>query len=308
MRGKLKVILTGGAGFIGSHIVDKLMERGEEVLVIDDLSSGDSRNLPTGVEFYNLNIADRKITNIVTKFSADAIIHCAAQASVLNSMKDPVFDAEVNILHGLKIFNSAIQSGIKSYIYLNTGGALYGEPEYLPCDEEHPIAPISPYGLSKWTLETYINLLAPKSVDFTSLRLANVYGPRQDPNGEAGVVAIFIQKMLNQEDVTIFGDGEQTRDFVYVQDVAESVTSVLDKRVRGYINIGSGLGISVNDIFHKLSAETGYRKKPIYTPDRPGDVRHIYLNVSKAKSDLDWIARTSIGEGVKLTINALRKG
>jgi len=306
LRGKLKAILTGGAGFIGSHIADSLIGQGAKVLVIDDLSSGDLANLSKSVEFLNLNIADQKLPKVLKDFEANVLIHCAAQASVSQSIKEPAFDAQVNILNGMQIMDYAVKADVKSYIYLNTGGALYGEPKYLPCDEQHPINPISPYGLSKWTLENYFDLLLPTSAKFTSLRLANVFGPRQDPEGEAGVVAIFSRRMLDDKDVKIFGDGEQSRDFVYVEDVASSVIAVLDTEAQGHINIGSGEQTSVNQIFKQLSAEIGYSKKPIYEPERQGDVRHIYLNARKAEKDLEWTARINLEEGLKHTVDALR--
>jgi UDP-glucose 4-epimerase len=302
----LKAVLTGGAGFIGSHIADDLIDKGVEVLVIDDLSSGSLSNLSKRVEFLNLNIADRKLSDGLKNFKADMLIHCAAQASVSHSIHAPAFDAEVNILNGLKIMNYAMESGVGSYVYLNTGGALYGEPQYLPCDEQHPINPISPYGLSKWTLENYFDLLLPASAKFTSLRLANVYGPRQDPGGEAGVVAIFAQKMLNGEDIKIFGDGDQSRDFVYVKDVVASVIAALETGVQGHINIGSGEQTSVNQIFEHLSSEIGYTTPPIYESEREGDVRHIYLSIEKAKEDLGWTAKMNLEEGLKQTVNILR--
>ena len=302
----MKVILTGGAGFIGSHVADELVDKGAKVIVIDDLSTGVLANVPKGVEFLNLSIADQKLSNILNDFKANMLIHCAAQASVSNSINSPHFDAEVNILNGLRIVDFAMKSDVKSYVYLNTGGALYGEPKYLPCDEGHPINPISPYGLSKWTLENYFHILLPASAKFTSLRLANVYGPRQDPAGEAGVVAIFAQKMLDGKDVKIFGDGDQSRDFVYVKDVAESVIAVLETQTQGHINIGSGAQTSVNEIFEQLSVEIGYTKKPIYESEREGDVRHIYLNVEKAEEALGWTAHMNLEDGLKHTINALR--
>ena len=302
----MKVILTGGAGFIGSHIADELIDKGAKVIVIDDLSSGVLANVPKGVEFLNLSIADQKLSNVLNDFKANMLIHCAAQASVSNSINSPHFDAEVNILNGLRIMDYAMKSDVKSYVYLNTGGALYGEPKYLPCDEGHPINPISPYGLSKWTLENYFHILLPASAKFTSLRLANVYGPRQDPAGEAGVVAIFAQKMLDGKDVKIFGNGDQSRDFVYVKDVAESVIAVLETQTQGDINIGSGAQTSVNEIFEQLSVEIGYTKKPIYESEREGDIRHIYLNVEKAEEALGWTAQMNLEDGLKHTVNVLR--
>ena len=302
----MKVILTGGAGFIGSHIADELIDKGAKVIVIDDLSSGVLANVPKGVEFLNLSIADQKLSNVLNDFKANMLIHCAAQASVSNSINSPHFDAEVNILNGLRIMDYAMKSDVKSYVYLNTGGALYGEPKYLPCDEGHPINPISPYGLSKWTLENYFHILLPASAKFTSLRLANVYGPRQDPAGEAGVVAIFAQKMLDGKDGKIFGVGDQSRDFVYVKDVAESVIAVLETQTQGDINIGSGAQTSVNEIFEQLSVEIGYTKKPIYESEREGDIRHIYLNVEKAEEALGWTAHMNLEDGLKHTVNVLR--
>mgnify|MGYP001215567668 CR=1 FL=1 len=302
----MKAILTGGAGFIGSHIADDLIDKGAKVLVIDDLSSGDINNLSDSVEFLNLNIADYKLSDQLKKFNGDVLIHCAAQASVSHSIDEPSFDAEVNILNGIKLMDYAIESNVNSYVYLNTGGALYGEPEYLPCDEQHPIKPISPYGLSKYTLENYFDILLPASANFISLRLANVYGPRQDPGGEAGVVAIFAQKMLNNENVIIFGDGDQSRDFVYVKDVAAAVILALQSETNGHINIGSGEQTTVTQIFENLSAEIGYQKKPIYKPERKGDVKHIYLNVEKARANLGWTAHMNLQNGLRETVNLLR--
>ncbi|MGH2588128.1 MAG: NAD-dependent epimerase/dehydratase family protein, partial [Dehalococcoidia bacterium] len=204
--------MTGGAGFIGSHIVAALAARGDEVLVVDDLSTGRESNLPADVELVRMDIAHAGLSDVAVRFRAGAIVHAAAQSSVAVSMTRPAEDAATNILGGINVIDAAVAAACRRLVYITTGGALYGVPEYLPMDEAHPVRPISAYGLSKWTLERYLHLLLPASVPLAVLRLANIYGPRQDPYGEAGVVAVFAARMLDRAPVTIQDDGEQTRD------------------------------------------------------------------------------------------------
>ena len=274
--------------------------------MVDDLSSGHAENLPANVDMLELGIGGYSFRREAARFKPDAIVHCAAQASVSVSMRSPVIDAETNIVSGLSVLTAAVESGCKQFVYINTGGALYGRPDYLPCDEDHPIRPISAYGLSKWTLEAYLNMLLPDSIPLKTLRLANVYGPRQDPNGEAGVVSIFGLRMIHGGEPAIFGDGEQTRDFVYVQDVARAVVKALSSDKPLTVNIGSGRGLSVNDLFKTMAKQTGYKKKAKHGPERAGDVKHIVLDCTLAQKLLGWEAEVSIEDGLKRTIEWLR--
>jgi UDP-glucose 4-epimerase len=304
----MKIVITGGAGFVGSHIVEALTDRGDEVLVIDDLSTGKRANLSPEIGLEVMGIGDERLAAVLADFGPDAIVHAAAQASVPTSVKTPDVDARINIVDGLNVMAAAVGAGVSRFVYINTGGALYGEPDYVPCDEAHPVRPISPYGLSKATLEAYLAMLLPKSVSLTTLRLANVYGPRQDPHGEAGVVAIFTERMMRDDEMTIFGDGEQTRDFVYVRDVASAVVAALSVPLlpggRNAVNIGTGVPTSVNQVFRALAASTGYGREPGYQAARDGDVRHIYLDVAHAASVLNWRPTVGLEEGLKVTVES----
>ena len=304
----MRVAVTGGAGFVGSHAAEALSASGAEVLAIDDLSSGRESNLPAGVEFARMSISDPGLAGVLSSFGAEAIVHCAAQASVAVSVERPARDAEVNIIGGLGVMAACAPAGVRRFVYVNTGGALYGEPESLPCAEDHPIRPISPYGLSKWTLEAYLQMLLPPQVSLVSLRLGNVYGPRQDPAGEAGVVAIFAGLMLAGREVRVFGDGEQTRDFVYAADVARAIGAALERGDRTSVNIGSGRPTSVNRIFGVLAGLTGYDRGPVREPGRPGDVRHIHLDVARARRELGWTAETPLEDGLRMTVDSMRAG
>ena len=237
-----KVLVTGGAGFIGSHVVDGLVAEGHEVLVVDNLSTGRASNLSPDVKLVELDVFDDEFVSLAKSFNPSVISHLAAQASVPVSMSDPILDARVNILGGLNVVRAAAEVGCEQVIYINTGGALYGEPEYLPCDEDHPIRPISGYALSKWTSECYFRMMLPESILLKALRFANIYGPRQDPHGESGVIAIFARKMLNGETVHIFGDGKNTRDYLYIDDFVEAHDMALNHCKSLVANIGTGGG------------------------------------------------------------------
>ena len=301
-----RVLVTGGAGFVGSHVVDGLLAEGHEVLVVDNLSTGTRSNLPAGAELVDLDVSDDGFVGVVKSFGPDVISHLAAQASVPVSMGDPKLDARVNIIGGLNVIRGAIEAECEQVIYINTGGALYGEPEYLPCDEDHPIRPISAYGLSKWTSECYFRTMLPDSIPLKVLRPANIYGPRQDPHGESGVIAIFLRKMLRGDQVTIYGDGEHTRDYVYVGDVVEAHETAMKHDESLVVNVGTGEGTSVNDIFRRLQGVTGYGEPAIYGPPRPGDVRHIALDASRARRVLGWEPKVGLTEGLKMTAASMR--
>ena len=301
-----RVLVTGGAGFVGSHIVDGLLENGHDVLVVDDLSTGTCSNLPANAEFVDFDVANDGFVGVVKSFGPDVISHLAAQSSVPVSMSDPNLDARVNILGGLNVIRGAIEAECEQVVYVNTGGALYGEPEYLPCDEDHPIRPISAYGLSKWTAECYFRTMLPDSTLLKVLRPANIYGPRQDPHGESGVIAIFLRKMLRGDQVTINGDGEHTRDYVFVGDVVEAHETAMKHDESFVVNIGTGEGTSVNEIYLHLQKVSGYSEPAIHGPPRPGDVRHIALDASRARRVLSWEPKVGLIEGLKMTAESMR--
>ncbi len=301
---RLRVLVTGGAGFIGSHIVDRLVENGHEVVVADDLSSGRRTNVNPEARLVEIDISDPGFPEFAASLRPDAISHWAAQASVPASVSDPGRDAMVNVVGGINVCRAAVMAGCSQLVYANTGGALYGEPEYLPCDEDHPKRPISPYGLSKCTVEQYLPVLLPASMGVKVLRPANVYGPRQDPHGESGVVAIFASRMARGEPVTIFGDGGHTRDYVYVDDVVDAHELALESGNSLTVNIGSGAETSVHELFRAMSAVSGYDLPPQPADERPGDVRRICLDSTRAHDLLGWRPSTSLAEGLRKTWEA----
>ena len=303
----MRVMVTGGAGFVGSHMVDRLVARGDDVLVVDDLSTGSASNLPPGVELEEMDIASPRLLDVASAWRPEAVCHAAAQPSVPVSMSDPLLDAHTNVMGGLNVLRAAMEAGAAQVVYVNTGGALYGEPDYLPCDEDHPQRPLSPYGLSKLTMERYFRLMLPPSVTLKVLRLANVYGPRQSAEGESGVISIFIRRMLRGEPVTIDGDGLQTRDFVYVGDVAAALQLVIDYPEPLTANIGTASGVSVNELFEVIADLTGYERSPQLGPPRLGDVKHVVLEVTRARERLGWTATTSLAGGLRKTVAAMRQ-
>jgi len=298
----MRVLVTGGAGFIGSHIVDTLLTSGHEVLVVDDLSTGRRDNVSGAAELVDLDVADPAISKLMMDFRPEVVSHCAAQVSVTASMDDPVHDARINILGGTNVALATIAAGCSELLYINTGGALYGTPDYSPCDEDHPIRPISGYGLSKWVSELYLRLLIPDSMRLKVLRLANVYGPRQIASGEAGVVAVFAERLSRGQEATIFGDGEQTRDFVFVSDVARAHQLALEANESLTVNIGTGEAISVNTLFSVMAAHTGYTLRPVYEAERPGEIKHMVLDAKRANRLLGWTPHTSLQDGLRETL------
>jgi UDP-glucose 4-epimerase len=303
------VLVTGGAGFIGSHLVGRLLQEGFQVVVVDNLSTGKREHVPAGIPFYPLDIASPQVEEVFRVHRPRVLFHLAAQASVARSLADPVGDARTNILGSLNLLALSCRYGVERVVYTSTGGALYGEPEVLPCPETHPIRPLSPYGASKYAVEVYLPLFrALAGFTYTVLRPGNVYGPRQDPFGEAGVVAIFTRRMLDGEEVVIYGDGEQERDFVYVEDVVEAHLLALGQKESGVYNIGTGQGASVNALVGRLARLTGYRRPPRHAPPRPGEVRRIWLDVSRAREGLGWVAKVPLEEGLERTVAAFRGG
>ena len=309
----MKILVTGGAGFIGSHIVDAYLEAGHDVVVVDDLSSGRRENVDPRARFYKLNILDENLQSVVRRETPEVVNHHAAQISVSRSVEDPVFDARVNVLGSIKLLEGCLKFGVKRFIFASTGGALYGEPESIPCDERHPIAPLSPYGAAKFAVETYLQTFGmTRGLRYASLRYSNIYGPRQDPHGEAGVVAIFARRMLDGRDVFIYGDGTQRRDFLYVKDVVRANLRLLDPDLEDalaegvVLNLGTSVQTSVNDIFRGLSDELGYEKDPIHRPERQGDVYRISLDASRAHRIIGWRSEITIEEGLKRTAEWFR--
>ena len=303
----MDVLVTGGAGFIGSHVVDALVARGHQVTVIDNLSTGKRANLSTEVSLVKVDLRSDDLDAVFQRVRPQAVFHLAAQASVPKSVADPATDAEVNILGTINLLERCRDAGVRRVVYSATGGALYGEPEQTPCTEEHPIRPLSPYGVSKYVGETYVEMYGRLyGLEYAILRYANVYGPRQDPFGEAGVVAIFGQRMVGGKDVVVFGDGTQERDFVYVEDVARANLLALERGSGQALNIGCGVGTSVNELVTRLRETTGYEREPTYTEPRAGDVYRIALDASRARRELGWEPKVSLEEGLRRTVASIR--
>jgi UDP-glucose 4-epimerase len=300
----MKVLVTGGAGFIASHVVDHYLERGLDVVVVDDLSTGRITNLNPSAKFYRLDIRSPELDEVFAREKPDFVNHHAAQMNVRRSLVDPLFDASVNVLGSLNVIECARRHGVKRFIYISSGGAAYGEPEYVPCDEAHPVNPICQYGVSKHTVEHYLYMYCQNyGLSYAVLRYPNVYGPRQDPLGEAGVVAIFTGQMLAGQQVVINGDGEQARDFVYVGDCAQANCLALEAAgCNGIYNIGSHRPTSVNQIFRALKAITGYMREPVYGPPILGEIRKVYLCADKACRDLNWRQTVPLQEGLAQTV------
>lgn len=301
----MKILVTGGAGFIGSHVVDTFLNNGHEVVVVDDLSTGRRSNLNPAATFYQVDIRSPQMDEIFEAERPQFVDHHAAQMDVRRSIEDPLFDADVNVLGSIKLIELAKKYGVKRFIYISTGGAVYGEPEYLPCDELHPVNPICPYGASKHTVEHYLYMYKENyDLDYVVLRYPNVYGPRQDPHGEAGVVAIFTGQMLEGEQVVINGDGEQQRDFVYVEDCARANLIAMHSEYKNTIyNLGFGRGTSINEIFSNLKTITEYELPAVNGPAKVGETQRIYLEASRANQDLGWTPTVGLEEGLKKTVD-----
>jgi UDP-glucose 4-epimerase len=296
----MRAIVTGGAGFIGSHVSEALVARGDEVHIADDLSSGHRDNVPAGVTLHEVDIRSDALTNLVTKLQPEVVFHLAAQADVGTSVEQPAFDADVNVVGTIRVLEAARSVSART-VFTSTGGAIYGECK-RPAHEEDARRPLSPYGTSKLAGEEYLatwNRLYGTS--HVACRLANVYGPRQQPSLEGGVVAIFLQRLHDGGDVEIFGDGNQTRDFVYVGDVVEALLAAALAPGAGVFNLGSGMETSILEL-HGLCAKTaGVEQRPRLAPERPGDLRHSVLDASRAERELGWRAKTTLTDGLAQT-------
>jgi UDP-glucose 4-epimerase len=298
----LKILVTGGAGFIGSNLVDKLIDLGHEVIIADNLTSGFQRNLNPKAKFYKIDIRDKRLSEIFEREKPEIVNHHAAQIDVRKSGEDPIADAEANILGSLNLISNCIGFGVKRVVYASTGGAIYGDPQYIPADENHPITPISQYGISKHTVEHYLHLYSIiHGLEYVALRYSNVYGQRQNPYGEAGVVAIFAIQMLTGKQPTIFGPGDKTRDYTHVSDIVEANIIALKRGANAIYNIGTGIETKDQKIFDTMASVLGYKGKPIYAPLRPGEVYRIALDCTKAKKELNWSPKLSLKQGMVQT-------
>jgi len=304
----MKILVTGGAGFIGSHVVDAYINAGHDVVVVDDLSTGKRENLNPRARLYKVDLRDARLEEAFVAEKPDVVNHHAAKASVRESMAEPALYADVNISGGIKVLEMCRKYRVKKFIFASTGGALYGDPQYLPADEAHPVAPLDPYGVSKAAFEYYLPLYQRyHGVRFTILRYANVYGPRQDPFGEAGVVAIFSQRMLAGEQPVINGSGEQERDFVYVGDLAQADVLALSKGDGGTFNIGTGVGTTINALFAKIKAITGYAGPEVHGPAKAGEAFRVYVTAERARRELGWQPVVDLDQGLRFTVDFFRK-
>lgn len=305
----MKILITGGAGFIGSHIVDSYIKAGHRVVVVDNLCTGNIKNLNPKAVFYKIDLRDiSRLEKVFQKEKPSIVNHQAAQVSAGVGLTNPIFDAENNIIGGINLLELCAKYKVKKFIY-SSSAAVYGEPQHLPVDEEHPCQPQTPYGISKYTVEHYIKFFA-KTYDFNYLifRYANVYGQRQNSQGEAGVVALFINQLLNGQIPSIFGKGDKTRDYIYVEDIvrANLLAHTAGKFNRIY-NLGSGeettdleLFLKVNNLFNPPTPRRCVKVKNV--PDRPGDIQHFYFNPQKAKKELNWEAKIDLEKGLVETI------
>ncbi len=300
------VLVTGGAGFIGSHLVDRYVELGHRVVVVDDLTTGHLRNLNKAAKFYHTSITQPAVEEIFQREQPQVVNHHAAQISVADSVRDPLKDAAINIQGTLRLVELSRSYGVDRFIFSSSGGTIYGEPERTPCDESHPVNPLSPYALSKFAAEAYLELYRKTfRLNYVTLRYGNVYGPRQDPHGEAGVVAIFIRAMLEGGQPRIFGTGEQERDFVAVSDVVEANMLAMEKGSGAY-NVGTGVGTSINRIFELLKGITGYRWNQVTAPARRNEVFRISLDSSRLRRELGWEPALSLEDGLAATVEYFR--
>jgi len=304
----LNILVTGGAGFIASHIADAYIAEGHNVIIVDNLSTGFSENINSKAKFYQLDIRSEKLEDVFQKEKIDVVNHLAAQMDVRRSVSDPKFDASVNVLGGLNIFESAKKHRVKKIIFSSTGGAIYGEQDYFPADEEHPTRPLSPYGITKLCTEKYLFFYkAVYGINHVILRYANVYGPRQNPHGEAGVVAIFCTKMLNGEQPVINGDGKQTRDYTFVGDVVNANLLALKYDGSNIYNIGTGIESDVNKIFLELRSHLNPLCAEEHAPAKAGEQQRSVISYGKIESELGWKPTIQLEEGLRLTAEYFRK-
>ena len=296
----MRALVTGGAGFIGSHLVERLLAEGHSVCVVDDLSTGLAANLSSEARFHRVDVGDDiSLQEVFAGFRPELVFHLAGQMDVRRSTHDPAFDARVNVLGGLNVLRCAMRVAARRLVYASTGGAVYGNPNRLPASEAEPTDPVSEYGASKLAFEHYLRVYGNRGeIEYAALRYPNVYGPRQRCDGEAGVVAIFVAQMLRDERVTIFGDGTKTRDYVYVTDVVEANVRAVSGPSGIVANLGWGLEVSDIEVFREVAAATGYKGSPTYAPCRPGEVSRICLDANLAFRAWGWRPSVSLRKGI----------
>jgi UDP-glucose 4-epimerase len=303
----LNILVTGGAGFIGSHIADAYIAEGHHVTIVDNLSGGVLENINSKAKFYQLDIRSEKLEDVFQKEKIDVVNHLAAQMDVRRSVSDPKFDASVNVLGGLNLFESARRHRVKKIIFSSTGGAIYGEQDYFPADEEHPTRPLSPYGITKLCTEKYLFFYkAVHHMNHVILRYANVYGPRQNPHGEAGVVAIFCNKLLNGEQPVINGDGTQTRDYTFVGDVVKANILALSYDGSTIYNIGTGIEADVNKLFFELRSHLNPSCPEQHAPAKAGEQQRSVISYKKIERELGWKPAVQLDDGLKTTAEYFR--
>lgn len=300
----MKILVTGGAGFIGSHIVDQLIDNHDQVVIVDNLSTGKEEHVNPEAEFYRINLTDHALSNVLLKERPEVVIHQAAQTQVQQSIKDPLLDANSNIMGTINLLEACRLSGVKKVIFASSA-AVYGNPKHLPINEEHPIRPLSGYGIGKFTAEQYLRIYHNLyGIEYTILRYANVYGLRQDAKGEGGVISIFMNQLAHQQPIMIFGDGEQTRDYIYVEDVARANIAAIHRGSGEIVNIGTGVSTSINELVDLLVEVTGNQVVKEYKEARSGDIKDSSFDNNKAKTVLNWEPRVELLEGLRKTFYA----
>ena len=296
------VCVTGGAGFIGSHVAEALLKQGHRVLIVDDLSGGRKENVPEGCELHVLDVRSQEAAALLRDSGVEVLVHHAAQMDVRRSVADPVFDASVNIEGTLKLLEGGRRGALKQVIFASTGGAMYGEQDYFPADEQHPTRPLSPYGVAKLAVERYLYFFhAEYGLDATCLRYANVYGPRQNPHGEAGVVAIFLDRLLSGREAVINGDGLQTRDYVFVADVVAANVAVLGRPGFAIFNVGTGIETNVVELYERIATAAGVDRPAQHGPAKAGEQKRSCITSELIERQLGLRVRTSLEEGMQRT-------
>lgn len=304
----MNILVTGGAGFIGSHITDALISEGHAVTIVDDLSMGKKENINAKAAFYQIDIRNEKLKHIFEEKKFDVVMHQAAQMDVRKSVDDPLFDASVNILGTLNLLENSRIHGVRKFMFASTGGAIYGEQEYFPADEQHPTRPLSPYGIAKLAVEKYMFYFSEvHGLPYISLRYGNVYGPRQNPHGEAGVIAIFLAKMLADEQPLINGEGKQTRDYVYVGDVVKANLLALKHPASAIFNVGTGIETDVNELFMTLKQLTGSACEKKHGPGKKGEQQRSVIDSSGLQKTFGWRPSVGLKEGLQTTVEFFKR-
>ncbi|NUQ79994.1 MAG: NAD-dependent epimerase/dehydratase family protein [Bacteroidetes bacterium] len=298
-----RILVTGGAGFIGSHLTDAFIAAGHEVCVVDNLYSGFRHQVNSSARFIEMDIADRAIETIFLDFRPEVVVHQAAQMDVRKSVSDPMFDAKVNILGSINLLESCRKYEVRKVLFASTGGAIYGEQDYFPADENHPLRPVSPYGICKATVEKYLFYYhTVYGLSYISLRYGNIYGPKQNPHGEAGVIAIFAKKLLAGAQPVINGDGLQTRDYTFVGDVVKANLLALNHQGSGVFNVGTGHETTVNELFHLINSGLGTGANEVHAETKAGEQRRSVLSSAKIKSEMGWAPSTTLKDGLPETL------